>query len=226
MSLILPPRFGFAEFKRVTPIDASNVMQLVVDRNVERITVKRQAALFENLAKIFDATFRIANKVGFVSMTLRDLCSETGLSMGGLYGYIESKDDLAEMIEDVIRYVGAAIPTWFESQPTAVDRLDATLRGHIFLSELLQPWFYFVFMESKTLSTKQKTVAKSSELSLQQALARLIVEARVNDVERASLMASHLIALIQDWHVKRWKYRQKKITVDEFADSVSAFALR
>ena len=225
MQLILPPRFSFAEFKRVTPVDASNVMELVVDRNAHRFTVKRPAALFDNLGKIFDATFRIANQVGFASMSLRDLCRETGLSMGGLYGYLESKDDLAVMIEDVIRYLGAAIPDWFTAQASAAERLDATLRGHIFLSELLLPWFYFVFMESKTLSTSQKTIAKSSELALQEALSQLVLETGVSDAEQAALTASHLIALVQDWHVKRWKYRQQKITVDRFADSVSAFAL-
>jgi hypothetical protein len=45
-------------------------------------------------------------------MSLRDLCKEAGLSMGGLHGYIGTKDDLAAMIEDVVRYhwAGPAAP--------------------------------------------------------------------------------------------------------------------
>ena len=133
-------------------------------------------------------------------MTLRDLCRATGLSMGGLYGYIASKDDLAAMIEDVIRFTSAAIPIWFSAQPTALDRLDSTLRGHIFISELLRPWFYFVFMESRKLSASQKTIARSSEMSFQDQLSRLFSEAGLTEKENAHLRAAHCMALIQNWY--------------------------
>lgn len=71
------------------------------------MTVRRAGAAAENLRRIVDATFRIANKTGFAAMSLRDLSRGSGLSMGGLYGYINTKDDLAAMIEDVVRYVSS-----------------------------------------------------------------------------------------------------------------------
>jgi AcrR family transcriptional regulator len=190
------------------------------------MTVKRPAAASDNLRKIFEATFRLANKTGFAAMSLRDLCRETGLSMGGLYGYIASKEDLAAMIEDVVRHVSAAIPLWFSAEPNALSRLDGTLRGHIFLSELLQPWFYFVFMESRLLSATQRAVAKASELHFQEELSRMVVDTGVSEEVQAQLIASHCMAMVQDWHVKRWKYRHQKIGVDAFANSVSDLVLR
>lgn len=225
MQLTLPQRFTFTQFKQVTPIGPSNLLELIVERHGKRITVKRSAVAQENLRRIFDSTFRLANKVGFAPMSLRDLCRDTGLSMGGLYGYIASKDDLAAMIEDVIRFTSAAIPIWFSAQPTALERLDSTLRGHIFISELLRPWFYFVFMESRTLSASQKTVARSSEMSFQDELSRLFVEAGLTDTTNACLRAAHCMALIQDWYVKRWKYQQQQVSVDTFANSVCRLAL-
>ena len=50
-------------------------------------SLSRQTIVSHNLAN--------ANTVGFRAMTLRDLCRETGMSMGGLYGYIENKDQLS-----------------------------------------------------------------------------------------------------------------------------------
>jgi AcrR family transcriptional regulator len=225
MYLTLPDRFTFAQFKQVTPIEPSNLVALIVERHDQRITVKRSAVAQENLRKIFESTFRLANKVGFAGMTLRDLCRDTGLSMGGLYGYIGSKDDLSAMIEDVIRFTSEAIPIWFSAQSSALKRLDSTLRGHIFISELLRPWFYFVFMESRTLSASQKTIARSSEMSFQDELSRLFVEAGLTDIPNAQLRAAHCMALIQDWYVKRWKYQQQQVSVDTFADSVCRLAL-
>jgi len=221
MDLTLPPRFSFAQFKQVAPVNASNLLEFIIERHGKRITVKRTDTAHENLRKIFDATFKLANKVGFAGMSLRDLCKDTGLSMGWLYGYIASKDDLAAMIEDVIRHVGSEIPKWFKSQPSAKDRLDATLRGHIFMSELLQPWFYFVFMESRSLPSTQKKVVRDSELAFQKDISQLIVASGVQDPICAEMAAAHCQAVIQDWYVKRWKYKQLNVSVDAFADSIS-----
>ncbi|SFU20912.1 TetR/AcrR family transcriptional regulator [Paraburkholderia aspalathi] len=221
MDLTLPPRFSFAQFKQVAPVNASNLLEFIIERHGKRITVKRTDAAHENLRKIFDATFKLANRVGFAGMSLRDLCKDTGLSMGGLYGYIASKDDLAAMIEDVIRHVGSEIPKWFNSLPSASDRLDAMLRGHIFMSELLQPWFYFVFMESRSLPQTQKKVVRDSELAFQRDLSRLIIASGVQDCICAEMAAAHCQAVIQDWYVKRWKFKQLNVSVDAFADSVS-----
>src|SRR5690606_912583 len=102
----LPARFSFAQFKRVNPIPPDTLWELVYTRNANTIKVKRIPAALENLRTIFEATFRLANQAGFGAMSLRDLSHATGLSMGGLYGYLKSKDALAAMIEDIIRHVG------------------------------------------------------------------------------------------------------------------------
>jgi AcrR family transcriptional regulator len=226
MPLDLPsPRFLFADFKRVAPVDASSVWPLLLERNAHRMTVKRPAAAMENLRAIVETTFRLANKVGFGAMTLRDLSRECGLSMGGLYGYIASKDDLAAMIEDMIRYLAGEIPFWFEGRFTAPERLGATLRAHVYATELLHPWFYFVFLESRTLSDSQRQVAKAAEMAVHQGLTTLVADAGVDDTTDAHLLAGHLIAVAQDWYVKRWKYKQAKLGVDAFADSLCALAM-
>ena len=224
MTLDLPPRFAFADFKRSSPLDIRSVVELVLSRHGDRMTVKRLVAARDNLHKIFDATFKIANKVGFAGMTLRDLCRETGLSMGGLYGYFRSKDELADIIEDVVRFLAGEIPSWFEHVDDPRLQLDHTLRAHLFLSELLHPWFFFVFMESRLLSASQRAVARSAELHIQTAMATFITAAGVSEPTRAGLLAAHLLASIQDWHLKRWKYKQLMVTVDAFAESVCEMA--
>lgn len=226
MHLPLKPRFSFAEFKKVTPIDSANLIQLIISRHAGTISVRRPANTEENLRRIFDSTFKLANKTGFSAMSLRDLSRDSGISMGGLYGYFNGKDDIAAMIQDILLYLASNIPSWFANQRTPLERLDATLRGHIFLSELMQPWFYFVFMESRTLSSTHKTVAKSTEIHMQSQIAQLFVEALAIPEEQAELLGAHCMALIHDWHVKRWKYRQLKISVDVFANSVCDFVLK
>jgi AcrR family transcriptional regulator len=214
--------FDFGQFQANTPLDGQTIWAWLFERNASRITVKRARPALENLEKIFAATFRLANEVGFRAMTLRDLCRETGLSMGGLYGYIASKDQLAEMIADVVRHGSSAVPEWYAHIEDPLERLEAMIRGWIYLSELLQPWFYFVYMDSRALGPQQRATAKESELHVQAVIAETLRLAAPERAANAELLAAHCLATFQDWYVKRWKYRAAQIDVDDFAASVVA----
>lgn len=212
-------RFNFAQFQAMTPLNGDTIWAFIVDRNAERTGVKRRSSALENLEKIFVATFRLANEVGFRAMSLRDLCRETGLSMGGLYGYIDTKDQLADMIEDVVRHASEELPRMFAHLPSPQERLEALVRASIYLSEILQPWFYFVYMDSRSLGHEQRNMAKNSELSIQGHIADIIGEMSPRPPGDPTLMAAHFLALFQDWYVKRWKYGAARVQVDDFADS-------
>jgi AcrR family transcriptional regulator len=218
----LPGSFDFKQFQASTPLDGDSIWSWLLTRNAGRITVKRPKPALENLERIFAATFRLANEVGFRAMTLRDLCRETGLSMGGLYGYIDSKDQLAEMIEDVVRHCSSAVPEWYADIENPRERLEAMVRGWIYLSELLQPWFYFVYMDSRVLKPEQRATAKEAELHVQAVIAETIRKVEPPRQCNPDLLAAHCLAAFQDWYVKRWKYRAAKVDVDDFAASVVA----
>jgi AcrR family transcriptional regulator len=215
----LRAQFDFQQFQAMTPLDGENIWAYLLDHNAGRITVKRRKPALENLEKIFRATFKLANDVGFRAMNLRDLCRETGLSMGGLYGYISGKDQLAEMIEDVVRHATHEMPRMFEDVTDPLDKLEALVRASIYVSEILQPWFYFVFMDSRVLQAAQRNTAKESELHVQALIAGVIAQMPRRAEGKPELLAAHVMAMFQDWYVKRWKYRAADVSPDQFADS-------
>lgn len=212
--------FHFEQFKQMTPLTAENIWLYIFERNAERIGVRRREPALKNLQAIFQATFRLANNVGFRAMSLRDLCRESGLSMGGLYGYIDSKTQLAEMIEDVVRHATEQLALMFADVAAPLDRLEALLRAVVYLSEILQPWFYFVYMDSRELAVEQRNIAKASELRMQTRIAAIIAQTALRPDDKPELLASHFLALSQDWYIKRWKYRAGGVGVDDFADSL------
>lgn len=222
METLVSTRFDFAQFEKMTPLNGDTIWAYLVDRHAERIGVKRRKPALENMERIFGATFRLANEVGFRAMSLRDLCRETGLSMGGLYGYIDSKDQLAEMIEDVVRHASQELPRMFLHVQAPLERLESLVRATIYLSEILQPWFYFVYMDSRVLSFEQRGMAKNSELSIQAEIADMIGQLQPAPSGNPDLLAAHIVAMFQDWYIKRWKYRAAKVHVDDFADSTLA----
>lgn len=184
--------------------------------------VQNEAIAVKNLTKIIDATLALANRKGFAAMSLRELSERTGLSMGGLYAYIRSKDELAELIQvygrrQAERLLNDALQGI--TDPEA--RLWAALRTHLYLSEVLRDWFYFSYMEARHLSRAAKRRAVEGELATERLFQSLIedgVKVGVLRTGNAQMTAALLKAMLQDWYVKRWKFRERKIEVEDYAD--------
>ncbi|MBW1985367.1 MAG: helix-turn-helix transcriptional regulator, partial [Deltaproteobacteria bacterium] len=87
---------NFSEFQDLMNVSRKDICREVFDQNRQTIRVKKEKTVIKNLDKIFVATLKISNKKGFHNMSMRDLSLETGLSLGALYAYFASKDELLE----------------------------------------------------------------------------------------------------------------------------------
>ncbi len=211
----MPNCFNFREFTTLCPLDHDTIIARLAAKHFSTSNERRRVKAEQNLNVIITATFELAATIGFARMSMRDLHKASGLSLGGLYNYFDSKESLALMIADALHLVAFEwLPTLTDETMTHEQQLEHLIRGHIYLSETLRPWFYFVFMESKNLPEPNKASARSVELRFQSLIATLLGE--------DNLHASHIMALMQDWHVKHWKYRS--VNIDDFADSVVALS--
>jgi AcrR family transcriptional regulator len=212
---------NYEAFRGELSMSKEDVVRDVYRQNKERISIKKEATAVKNLTRIIDSTLRLANSKGFHAMTLRDLCGDSGMSMGGLYAYIRNKDDLIHLIQShgfiitrrtLLHYTG-------EVQDVR-DRLFAAIKAHLYLSELMRAWFYFSYMEVKRLPAEEKRDAVAIELEIEEIFLRLIedgIEAGVYRSRNARLVASTVKALLQDWYLKRRKYRDHNVAVDDYA---------
>lgn len=213
---------SFQAFKRQLPICRNSVYSEFYDFFRDVIKVKRESAAIKNLETICTATFELASKHGFDAMSLRDLSRSTGISMGGLYNYIGSKDELAQMVNDFLsRRLAPMAALNNPKQDKPRDLLETLLRTAIYMGSLFRPWYRFVYMESKTMARKQRDQAKSFDLYDTQRLRELIeagVRAGDMDCANPELSASALLAMVQDWYLKSWKYKRNNIDPDDYAD--------
>jgi hypothetical protein len=69
------------------------------------------------------------------------------------------------------------------------------------------------------LQAEQRSTAKESEMYVQALFADVIATIPGVPAANPDLIAAHLMAMFQDWYVKRWKYRAADIDPDRFADS-------
>ncbi|MBI9082054.1 MAG: TetR/AcrR family transcriptional regulator [Desulfobacterales bacterium] len=218
---------NFAEFKKQVDLSKKALCQEVFAENRERIRIKKEATVVKNLEKIFSATLKISNKKGFQAMSMRDLSRETGMSMGALYAYFPGKEELVAMLQRQRRSVTQRI---FEeriaAEPDPPKRLESAVRTHLYLSEAMQPWFYFSFMEAKNLAAEEQEKAVLSERYTEGVFADILQDGQQLGAFRkidARLLASIIKSMLQDWYLKRGKYARRNVSVDRYAEFILGF---
>ncbi|MGF7211966.1 AcrR family transcriptional regulator [Skermanella aerolata] len=216
------------EFQERFDLSMEALCARMLERHQATIRIRKPAVAIANLARIVETTLTLANAKGFHSMSLRDLTEHTGLSMGALYAYFDSKDTLLMMIlgqvvvavEDVL----TRPPPSLEADPAA--RLRWLLETHLYLTETMQPWFVFAYMEAKAFPREGRDLAVASELTTERLLAEALEQGaragvfRIADIEMTSALIK---PLLQDWYVKRAKYHRRGIAPERYAQSVIDF---
>jgi len=217
----------YAEFQKQIKISRQEICREVFAQNRSSIRVKKENTVVKNLELIFSATLKISNQKGFQAMSMRDLGRETNLSMGALYSYFSSKEDLLAMLQHQRRTITQRVlEACIEQESDPAVRLRAAILTHLYLSEAMQPWFYFSYMEAKNLSRHEQDLAVASELYTEKLLAGILKQgtSRGCFLPREPLLtASAIKAMLQDWYLKRRKYRMRKISVDQYADFILQF---
>ncbi len=217
----------YSEFKRKISESKEDICREVYQKNQDSIRIKKEKTAVKNFEKIFDAVFKISYSKGFQAMSMRDLSRETGLSMGALYGYFTSKDELLGIIQRQGRTMVKRVLE--ESQidkDEPMERLAAVIAAHIYLSEVARPWFFFTFMEARNLSEEELKAVQAMESYTEQILVDILEGGENKGVFKKGnhpLTASIIKAMQQDWYLKRWKYKKRNISVDEYAQYVVDF---
>lgn len=225
---------NYEAFRSEISLSKEDVIRELFRQNQDRISIKKEATAVRNLIRIIDSTLRLANSKGFHAMTLRDLCADSGLSMGGLYAYIRNKDDLIHLIQNHgFIITRRTLLHYTRDVPDVRDRLFAAIKAHLYLSELMRAWFYFSYMEAKSLPPQEKRDAVAIEREIEAIFLGVIeagIDAGVYQPRNARLVSSMIKALLQDWYLKRRKYLDQNVPVDDYAmfvrDVVESYLLQ
>lgn len=197
----------------------------ILERHRDTIVVKKPNFAVRKLSVIVTAALAVSNEKGFQAMSLRDLSEASGVSMGGLYAYFDSKTTLLKMIltevTEQVRNVLSEAPDDVRTNP--VHHLDWLIDTHLRLTEAMLPWFTFAFMEAKNFPATERRMATDSEELTEAIFADAIATGIRSGAFRSDtspLLAALIKPLLQDWYVKRSKYRRRDVDIDTYARTV------
>lgn len=220
---------SFSDFTKDCDLSLDSISRGIYRHHGISEKIKKEELAVKNLQKILRSAMHLSSRKGFHAMTLRDLSRETKISMGGLYAYFESKEELLHwLFLEGQTQIHQTLEEKINSGKSAQEKIALGICTHLYMSEILQKLFYFLYMEAKNLGkAEQKKI-----LSLEQFTESIFEECIAGGMESGefaqadpTLLASVLKAMLQDWYLKRYKFSRRKITVEKYAEFLIQFFL-
>lgn len=192
----------------------------IFEHHREQIKLSKEKFAVRNLKKVFDATFTLEPKIGFQAMSLRDLSSETGLSMGGLYSTIHNKETIAIMVKNVVTMLCVEMGRISRDEKKPEQAIERLVKQSVYTTVLMQPWFHFLYFETRSLPPEHQEGSKQIELTQMTEFEYWIRALKPVDASNHTpdFIATAALTMIQERYLKPWKYKQSVYNVDEYAE--------
>ena len=214
----------FESFKKENLLLMENICRDFFHNGEGSHNIKKEALVVKNFMTILNTTLRLSGEMGFQAMTLRSLSRESGLSMGALYNYFSSKEDLLKIIHSYGQQTTRLVlEKAVEGETDTHQKLRKLIRTHLYLSEMMQPYFMFFFMETRNLKPEDRKVPKESERYTEQILLDLLDEGKASGIYaiKETFLATSLIkALQQEWYLKRPKYAKRNVSIERYLEFI------
>lgn len=219
----------FDRFQREQAPSWEDICRALYRQNRNKIRIKKEEVAVRNLQRVLQAALTLSRSKGFHAMTLRDLSRATGLSTGALYSCFASKRDLHRILwEQGVLFTVRYLRDRLRNTASPVERLREAIRCHIYLSEMFSSWFCFLYMDARNLSRMEKGKAIRNEMATERIFHAILMDGMRSGefvIQDGCLTAAAIKALLQDWYLKRWKYRRLKVTPDTYAEYVAQLVL-
>ncbi len=120
------------------------------------------------VAQRHDEIFRAASRVfisrGYHTATVREIAQEAGLSLGGLYSYIRTKEDILYLVFDKLTTtLRENMRHAIEGIEDPVEQITAALRADLKTTEQYQDEILLMYQETKSLDRASQRAVLSRE---------------------------------------------------------------
>lgn len=190
--------------------DKLHVQSSIKDEN--KIIARRQ--------QIIDAGVKLFKEKGFHRATTRELAKAAGFSIGTLYEYIRTKEDVLFLVCDNIFNEVTKCLTDFPSDTGTIEGLKQAIRQYYLLIDQMPEEFTIMYQETKSLQKAAMHYILDKELEMVAIFERLLkdcVEAGNLSLSEDTiyLAANQIVVQGQSWAFRKWAL-QKRYTIDQY----------
>lgn len=192
-------------------MDSKNIDTSVKDR---RLVQKRREQMIKAGVKLF-------TDKGFHRTTTREIAREAGFSIGTLYEYIRSKEDVLYLVcDDIYTRVKQGLEKQIDFSGDPWSALRQAIQNYIYVIDELQDEVLVMYQETKSLSkealpyvlNKEREMAVIFENILKRCVDSGVLH--INQEWRA-FHAQQILVQCQMWTFRRWAV-QTQFTLEQF----------
>lgn len=194
--------------------------------------VKDSALVEERRSKIVEAAVKLFIHKGFHATTTREIARSSGVSVGLLYEYISSKEDILYLVcESIHGEMGEQLSKEVRQGASAEETLRRAISGYLRVCDRMQDSILLIYRETASLVPESQRYVLENE----QRIAKVfedILEAgntsgvfRLRDRKAVQLMAHNIIVLGHMWAFRRWFLRDH-FTLDEYVEHQTSLIMR
>ncbi|BCL62427.1 TetR/AcrR family transcriptional regulator [Desulfomarina profundi] len=202
-----------------------------IDEHEIATHIKNKKLVKERRRQIVDAAVKLFIRHGYHKTTTRALAKETGLSIGSIYEYITTKDD-------VLYLVGIAIHSEVEqgvkdalARPTeSKDALAEVIREFFLVCDRMSDHVLLMYQVTHFLPEKWQKKVLGAELRITnlfiEAMKSLREMGKLPDLDDNTItLIGHNISIMgHTWAFRRW-YFAKYMTIDEYIERQTEFIM-
>ena len=199
---------SYTRFLETFPLQGDALFTGLFERHGDVIQTQKAKFAVANLDKILTATFEISANSGFSRMSLRDLSKKAKMSLGAIYSCIERKEDIVLMVADIVRLSSRLTRDHAIASDSLWTQIEQSIRYHLYASTILQPWYFFLYFETRSLPVDQQQASTRIELDAIDSFQSQIeagIESGQFKADNPRAIANTIVVLLEDWYLKPWK---------------------
>ncbi|UTR12237.1 TetR/AcrR family transcriptional regulator [Evansella sp. LMS18] len=183
--------------------------------------VKDQRLVNKRREQIVKAAVKLFNKKGYHGTTTREVAQASGFSIGTLYEYIGSKEDILYLVCDAV--YDEVVEKWeglMDTKLKGLERLQQVISSYFQVVDVLQDEVLVMYQETKSLSADALNYVLQKELSMKSMFEkelRACMEAGLIQLEEeeVSLACHNILVAGHMWTFRRWSV-QKEFDFDSY----------
>ncbi len=186
--------------------------------------VKDQQLIKKRREQMIKGAVNLFKEKGFHRTTTREIAKESGFSIGTLYEYIGSKEDVLYLVCDSIyEEVSDRLKQYLDYNRSGIDRLKQAITSYFKVVDEMEDEFLVMYQEAKSLPKEALpyVLQKENEMTAMiESIVRDCIEEGLLDLKEEpeiKLLAHNIIVQGHMWTFRRWVLK-KQYTLEQYTE--------
>jgi AcrR family transcriptional regulator len=182
--------------------------------------VKDENLVEKRRQQILQASIRLFRQKGFHRATTREIAASAGFSIGTLYEYVRTKEDVLYLICDRIFHKVSEVFEQLSNEEVTIEQLKIAIKKYITLVDLMHDEFTIMYQETKSFPRETIDYVIEKEIEMIGFFVRLIEQCVAQGElnlpnNHVYLAANEILVVGQSWAFRKWALK-RHYTLEQF----------